>query len=101
MPERNSANGSALTSSLQHSGLEAVRRVLHGIGRTLNVTQLGYPIPFVAGSWENHNQVGTEMQPAGSTEPLHWREVGWIFRQGQCIAIEEKGPETRATIMVA
>jgi hypothetical protein len=25
-----------------------------------------------------------------------WREVGWIFRDGGCIAIERKGDVTRA-----
>jgi hypothetical protein len=28
---------------------------------------------------------------------LHpWREVGWIFRDGECIAIERQGAETRS-----
>ena len=25
-----------------------------------------------------------------------WREIGWIFRDGHCIAIERQGDETRA-----
>ncbi len=25
-----------------------------------------------------------------------WREIGWIFRDGSCIAIERQGDETRA-----
>ena len=29
-----------------------------------------------------------------------WREVGWIFRDGDCIAIERKGEETRARVLV-
>jgi hypothetical protein len=29
-----------------------------------------------------------------------WREVGWIFRDGDCIAIERQGDETRARVMV-
>jgi hypothetical protein len=28
-----------------------------------------------------------------------WREVGWIFRDGGCIAIERKGEETRARVL--
>jgi hypothetical protein len=29
-----------------------------------------------------------------------WCEVGWIFRDGDCIAIERKGDETRARVLV-
>jgi hypothetical protein len=29
-----------------------------------------------------------------------WREVGWIFRDGDCIAIERQGEETRARVVV-
>ena len=25
-----------------------------------------------------------------------WRQIGWIFRDGNCIAIERQGNETRA-----
>ena len=28
-----------------------------------------------------------------------WREVGWIFRDGDCIAIERQGDETRARVL--
>jgi hypothetical protein len=28
-----------------------------------------------------------------------WREVGWIFRDGGCVAIERQGDETRAREM--
>jgi hypothetical protein len=28
-----------------------------------------------------------------------WREVGWIFRDGDCIAIERKDDETRARVL--
>ncbi len=27
-----------------------------------------------------------------------WREVGWIFRDGDCIVIERKGDQTRARV---
>jgi hypothetical protein len=27
---------------------------------------------------------------------LPWRQIGWIFRDGNCIAIERQGEETRA-----
>jgi hypothetical protein len=29
-----------------------------------------------------------------------WREVGWIFRDGDCIAIERQGEETRTRVLV-
>ena len=29
-----------------------------------------------------------------------WREVGWIFRDGDCIAIERQGEQTRARVLV-
>ena len=29
-----------------------------------------------------------------------WREVGWIFRDGGCVAIERRGEATRAREMV-
>jgi hypothetical protein len=29
-----------------------------------------------------------------------WREVGWIFRDGDCIAIERKGEEIRTRVLV-
>jgi hypothetical protein len=29
-----------------------------------------------------------------------WREVGWIFRDGGCVAIERQGDVTRAREMV-
>ena len=33
---------------------------------------------------------------AGSTLEIHpWREVGWIFKDGQVVVIERQGGETR------
>jgi hypothetical protein len=29
-----------------------------------------------------------------------WCEVGWIFRDGDCVAIERNGEETRARVLV-
>ena len=29
-----------------------------------------------------------------------WREVGWIFRDGGCVAIERRGDRTRARALV-
>jgi hypothetical protein len=46
----------------------------------------------------------SERGSARSAEPLRelnlWREVGWIFRDGDCIAIERQGNETRARVVV-
>ncbi len=28
-----------------------------------------------------------------------WREVGWIFRDGRCIAIERRGEEVRHRVL--
>jgi hypothetical protein len=39
----------------------------------------------------------------GRTEALPdldpWREVGWIFRDGNCIAIERRGAEVRHRVL--
>jgi hypothetical protein len=32
-------------------------------------------------------------------ELLPWRQVGWIFRDGGCIAIERKGPRLRSRVL--
>jgi hypothetical protein len=29
-----------------------------------------------------------------------WREVGWIFRDGDCIAIERRGGDTGSRVVV-
>ncbi len=29
-----------------------------------------------------------------------WREVGWIFRDGGCVAIERQGTEIRTRVLV-
>lgn len=101
MPERNSAGSSVLTSSPLGSGLEVVRMVIQGLNPMPYVTHLGFPVRLVEGFLGNHDQTATDVQPAESTEALHWHEVGWIFRQGQCLAIEGKGPEVRARVMAA
>jgi hypothetical protein len=28
-----------------------------------------------------------------------WRQIGWIFRDGSCIAIERQGDETRTRLV--
>jgi hypothetical protein len=43
-----------------------------------------------------------QMEEAGSVEALPdlnpWREAGWIFRDGGCIAIERLGDEIRSGV---
>ncbi|HXA73426.1 MAG TPA: hypothetical protein VNV83_04225 [Acidimicrobiales bacterium] len=47
-----------------------------------------------------------EQREAGSAERetlpelKPWREVGWIFRDGGCVAIERRGEMTRARELV-
>jgi hypothetical protein len=44
---------------------------------------------------------GSAVRTAESLPELNpWREVGWIFRDGDCIAIERQGEETRARMLV-
>ncbi len=44
---------------------------------------------------------GSAVKTAESLPELKpWREVGWIFRDGDCIAIERKGDETRTRASV-
>jgi hypothetical protein len=45
-------------------------------------------------------QRATEVSTAALPELKPWREVGWIFRDGSCIAIERNGNETRARVLV-
>ncbi len=44
-----------------------------------------------------------ETQSAATAEELPefdpWRHIGWIFRDGDCIAIERQGDETRAGLL--
>jgi hypothetical protein len=49
----------------------------------------------MGGKSERATVTNTETLP----ELKPWREVGWIFRDGDCIAIERKGDETRARVM--
>jgi hypothetical protein len=88
-------------SSTLHRWLEPVRMVIKRKGPMLDVTQLGFTIPITWEFWLNHVLGGNDLRPAESAEPFHWQELGWIFRQGQCIAIEGKGSEVRARTMVA
>lgn len=51
------------------------------------------------GSRDDHGPVVT----AGRAEALPdldpWREVGWIFRDGSCFAIERRGEEVRHRVL--
>jgi hypothetical protein len=45
-------------------------------------------------------QRATAASPEALPELRPWREVGWIFRDGGCVAIERNGDETRARVLV-
>jgi hypothetical protein len=46
---------------------------------------------------------GNEATPTTSAEDLPelkpWRQIGWIFRDGSCVAIERQGDETRSRVL--
>jgi hypothetical protein len=47
-----------------------------------------------------HKQQGVATATAEALPELKpWREVGWIFRDGGCIAIERQGDKTRARVL--
>ena len=100
MTEPNDANGSIFARFPLHTCIETVWEFFEGMAPTLDFTPLDFRIPFMWRFLRAHNRTGTDVHdPAESNELFQWREVGWIFRQGQCIAIEEKGPEVRTRIM--
>jgi len=49
-----------------------------------------------------NSEVSRQTEGARSVEALPdlnpWREVGWIFRDGGCIAIERLGDEIRSRV---
>jgi hypothetical protein len=42
------------------------------------------------------NEEGSTASADELPDLLPWRQIGWIFRDGSCIAIERQGGETRA-----
>jgi hypothetical protein len=50
---------------------------------------------------DEHKGEGAAVKTAEALPELKpWREVGWIFRDGDCIAIERQGEHTRARVLV-
>ncbi len=45
-------------------------------------------------------QARAEEAQAAVPDLTPWREVGWIFRDGCCVAIERRGDETRVRALV-
>ncbi len=43
---------------------------------------------------------GTTASAGALPELDSWREVGWIFRDGACIAVERQGQEIRSRVLV-
>jgi hypothetical protein len=54
---------------------------------------------FTMRRWEQKKQGGSSATAEALPELKPWREVGWIFRDGGCIAIERHGEETRARVL--
>jgi hypothetical protein len=50
--------------------------------------------------WDHEQQGVTTATAEALPELKPWREVGWIFRDGGCVAIERQGEETRARVLV-
>ena len=49
---------------------------------------------------EQQGQAAATVTAEALPELKPWREAGWIFRDGDCIAIERKGEETRTRVLV-
>jgi hypothetical protein len=49
---------------------------------------------------EATEQRATAASAEALPELTPWREVGWIFRDGGCVAIERNGDETRTRVLV-
>ncbi len=54
-----------------------------------DMTQLGRNIVPMAGTGET--KVTTTAKPLA--DPMPWRVVGWMFRDGECVAIERQNDE--------
>ncbi len=54
-------------------------------------------VPVSQGGATRTGQAETRATDEGMLRELEpWREVGWIFREGGCTAVERRGRETRA-----
>ena len=49
---------------------------------------------------EQSGQGGTTASAETLPDLNPWREVGWIFREGACIAVERQGEEIRSRVLV-
>jgi hypothetical protein len=63
----------------------------------------GHDTPGVHALSMRERDQGSEAAPTATMEELPelkpWRQIGWIFRDGGCIAIERQGDETRARVL--
>ena len=65
------------------------------------MTQPRRTLSFMRRGRRDQNREGSTAKTTESLPELKpWREVGWIFRDGDCIAIERKDDETRTRVMV-
>ena len=58
------------------------------------------PSAYRSGDQPERRQRVDASTTTGIAEFMPWREVGWIFRDGCCIAIERRGPLNRARELV-
>jgi hypothetical protein len=63
----------------------------------------GHDTPGVHAFSMNKRERGNDTASTATVEDLPelnpWRQIGWIFRDGSCIAIERQGDETRARVL--
>ena len=58
------------------------------------------PVGYGSIGGSEQRQLADAAKVAGLAQFKPWREVGWIFRDGGCIAIERQGPLSRAREVV-
>jgi len=60
------------------------------------MTRPGFSVFFMRRTGEKADGANAVQTDESMPEFRPWREVGWIFRDGDCIAIERQGDEIRA-----
>jgi hypothetical protein len=57
--------------------------------------------PLRMGGDQGHSEpAGDEEEAAGLPDLKPWRQAGWIFRDGECVAIERQGDELERRLRV-
>jgi hypothetical protein len=55
--------------------------------------------PLSMGRRDDDGPMVTTVRAEAPPDLKPWREVGWIFRDGSCIAIERRGEEVRHRVL--